>query len=764
MSEDKSFFGRPEPKGRRRLGGDLALLGKWITAVSKVTVQGYPLSQFSSADQEKLLKQPPCVFRLERDADNNPKLTTVPVGEERPIDPEVAQMLYNPNYQRCQARHHQLMCGIEDASPAGDIIAAAEMKAAKLAGLDDKTAEARAKHAFNHHIDEAGRAITRGWKQEKLERRKKLGMESASPNARESRCTEPASPDAKESLYSLGSIGDGRFNGVSLKADVQASLSPVGHGRFSAQDLRTAIEEDFKRHFTIDNNTKIPTRVPQFTPETKLGAQFVGTGPSPTSISPAHGSETTANSSSSSSPKSLGSDSSSDSSHSASGSIGTVTGLSIHINGGASLDPFTSGTPRYQAGKYQGVDGHLGAGLKQVLLQTSMSANPIPLTDGMNNGYLSAHAFVAQKGGYLADSTFQANQVASHVAYAGESLASPSTSQFPCGSFTDVTSVFESQSEAETLFTTQKLMSRVIDFRISAVQPCNGITCYDAPLFQAGGYDTLVPEYWTTTTDKIRYTAYKTSDLRAEDLRLRTDPEAGAAACNPIHIFVDLSNIIIGFYDSLKMKRGIPVQKRVSPPPFSFGNLNIIITRGRQTAKKVVAGSIGNSNKRRPDYMYQAEKLGYEMNILQRVPKPVSPAFRRKSKNVPREFESATSGPDTSGDDYFVGPMKNGEQGVDELLHLKILQSTIDTPGRGTIALATGDAAHAEYSDGFKKNIERALGQGWNIELYGWSRNISSAWRDPAFTSKWGRKFRIIELDAFCEELFDITIESMQRK
>lgn len=125
-------------------------------------------------------------------------------------------------------------------------------------------------------------------------------------------------------------------------------------------------------------------------------------------------------------------------------------------------------------------------------------------------------------------------------------------------------------------------------------------------------------------------------------------------------------------------------------------------------------------------------------------------------------MESATSGPETSGDDYFVGPMKNGEQGVDELLHLKILQSAIDTFEPGTIVLATGDAAHAEYSDGFKRNIERVLTFGWNIELYGWSRNISSAWRDPAFTSQWGKRFRIIELDSFAEELFDISIESLQ--
>jgi hypothetical protein len=282
------------------------------------------------------------------------------------------------------------------------------------------------------------------------------------------------------------------------------------------------------------------------------------------------------------------------------------------------------------------------------------------------------------------------------------------------------------------------------------------MTCYDVR--HQANKDVLAPEYWTTSEGKARYAIAKTLDLKMEDSRLLKNPGTGHAARQPLHIFVDLSNIIIGFYDSLKMKRGLPIQKRVSPPPFSFNILDAIITRGRDVAKKVVAGSIAGTKKRRPDYMLQAEALGYEMNILQRVLKPLSPTFKRKSKNV-RELESATS--ETSGDDGLAVPMKNGEQGVDEVLHLKILQSTIDFKGGATMVLASGDAAHAEYSDGFKSNVERALDHGWNVELYGWSRNISSAWRDPAFTAKWSEKFRIIELDAFCEELFDMTIESL---
>jgi hypothetical protein len=234
----------------------------------------------------------------------------------------------------------------------------------------------------------------------------------------------------------------------------------------------------------------------------------------------------------------------------------------------------------------------------------------------------------------------------------------------------------------------------------------------------------------------------------------------GVVARNPIHIFVDLSNIIIGFYDSLKSKRGIPIQKRVRPPPFSFNILDTIIRRGREATKKALSGSVSNTWKRRPDYMMQAEELGYEMNILQRVLKPVGPPSKRKSKT---KSESAPSGPDSSGDD--PRPMKNGEQCVDEVLHVKMLESILDVGEGatecGTIALGSGDAAPAQYSPGFKAVARRALLRGWNVEVYGWRRTMSSAWRDPAFTAEWGPKLRIIELDDFCEELIDLTIESL---
>ncbi|OCL07435.1 hypothetical protein AOQ84DRAFT_354964 [Glonium stellatum] len=95
------------------------------------------------------------------------------------------------------------------------------------------------------------------------------------------------------------------------------------------------------------------------------------------------------------------------------------------------------------------------------------------------------------------------------------------------------------------------------------------------------------------------------------------------------------------------------------------------------------------------------------------------------------------------------------EQGVDEILHLKILESVVDAEQPSTIVLATGDAAEAEYSDGFMAMVLRALKKGWSVELLSWSKNISQAYRRREFLRRWEGRFRIIELDEYAEDLLD---------
>ncbi|TFK98290.1 hypothetical protein BDV98DRAFT_606872 [Pterulicium gracile] len=112
------------------------------------------------------------------------------------------------------------------------------------------------------------------------------------------------------------------------------------------------------------------------------------------------------------------------------------------------------------------------------------------------------------------------------------------------------------------------------------------------------------------------------------------------------------------------------------------------------------------------------------------------------------------------------------EQGVDELLQLKLHQSlnTTDTapPPGSTIVLATGDGNAGEFNEeGFVGPVSVALRRGWRVELYAWEDGLSRVWKREF--GEWmddGRKggkgqekdprrgmFRIVGLEQFGGEL-----------
>lgn len=242
---------------------------------------------------------------------------------------------------------------------------------------------------------------------------------------------------------------------------------------------------------------------------------------------------------------------------------------------------------------------------------------------------------------------------------------------------------------------------------------------------------------------------------------------AGDDATNnkkPLHVFVDMSNIHIGFCNSWKISQNIPVEQRIRAPAFNFKVLATIMERNRTTKKKVLASSIAShvvSRVQWPQHFIDAEQQGYKTSILSRVQKvsPIKVGRRRKpSPHVPgaAQLANAITSGDESGEDVTrLGyETRNGEQGVDEILHLNMMNSILDDMREpGTMVLATGDAAQAEFSEGFLEYAIRALSQGWNLELVTWKRTISSAWVDPAFKNKFEGHFRIIYLDNFLEEL-----------
>lgn len=109
--------------------------------------------------------------------------------------------------------------------------------------------------------------------------------------------------------------------------------------------------------------------------------------------------------------------------------------------------------------------------------------------------------------------------------------------------------------------------------------------------------------------------------------------------------------------------------------------------------------------------------------------------------------------------------MRN-RQAVDELLHLKILESLLDhTPpspvsplGRPVLVLATGDANASEYNPrGFLGCAKMALERGWDVEIIAFASGISATWmaeQVAAAGNVGGRgRLSIVDLEVFAEEL-----------
>ena len=256
-----------------------------------------------------------------------------------------------------------------------------------------------------------------------------------------------------------------------------------------------------------------------------------------------------------------------------------------------------------------------------------------------------------------------------------------------------------------------------------------------------------------------------------------------------IHVFVDASNIIIGFLEHLKRARGIPNYAHVPLVDLSFHALALLLERRRPVAKRVLAGSTPEI----PAFE-EARQVGYETCILDKVFKSKELTERQRRfaarGNVGSGYTAGGSGSDTAAAVTAVANV-NGkttaigsppqqpkwvEQAVDEILHLKLLESIVDThipalaetsasatstaprTAAPTMVLATGDAAEAEYSPGFMKMVERALLKGWNVEVAAWSASVSMGYRRMEKAAVWGERFKIIELDDYSEELFGESI------
>ena len=128
---------------------------------------------------------------------------------------------------------------------------------------------------------------------------------------------------------------------------------------------------------------------------------------------------------------------------------------------------------------------------------------------------------------------------------------------------------------------------------------------------------------------------------------------------------------------------------------------------------------------------------------------------------------STTAGPQQqSGNGTPTSTSYNGariryrEQGVDELLQLKLHQAIADVdtpPPNATIVLATGDGNVGQFNeDGFLGPVRTALKKGWKVELYAWEEGLSKAWMREFGEGPWKDRFRIIGMETFGANLLEV--------
>ncbi|KAJ2898426.1 hypothetical protein MKZ38_003933 [Zalerion maritima] len=197
----------------------------------------------------------------------------------------------------------------------------------------------------------------------------------------------------------------------------------------------------------------------------------------------------------------------------------------------------------------------------------------------------------------------------------------------------------------------------------------------------------------------------------------------------PLHIFIDVSNIVLGWLSLLRTNNGMSYQNRVRQPPFCFPNLHRILCRGRKPGRCFAIGSSSPGNRSR--HLEEAEEVcHYDVQDMPRITVADSSL-------------------------YPSSPKKWKEHFVDETLHLRMSESIIDHEP-ATMVVGTGDGNAAEYSEGFYKYIVRALKRGWRVELVSFRSSISWAYNNPDFRQEWGDRFKIFELDDYADLLFAV--------
>lgn len=179
-----------------------------------------------------------------------------------------------------------------------------------------------------------------------------------------------------------------------------------------------------------------------------------------------------------------------------------------------------------------------------------------------------------------------------------------------------------------------------------------------------------------------------------------------------LHIFYDNSNIWGG---ALAMRAKVEPTVPWYAFRIYFRNLYDLVTNGREAITNVLAGSVPPETE---DLWTYARDLGFNTDLLYRVEK----------------FEGNKS-----------------EQGVDEMLHLKMSNAVLDYDAPQTMVLLTGDGKVSGYGTSFPNQVRRAIKKGWEVEVYSWTTSLSKNYQ--TLMSENPGQLKIIELDRYYDQL-----------
>ena len=173
------------------------------------------------------------------------------------------------------------------------------------------------------------------------------------------------------------------------------------------------------------------------------------------------------------------------------------------------------------------------------------------------------------------------------------------------------------------------------------------------------------------------------------------------------------SNILYGLLHALYSDNSTSLPPRYLRT-LSLPALSLILRRGRLSPPGTLHLVASSPLKQNLDPLV---RLGWEVSILKRVEVYEDEVHDSTAMHLVPRPQVRISGTND------IGSRRYKEQGVDEILHLKLLQALnnkpIPAPRGSTIVLATGDARGGQFNrDGFVGGVREALKRGWVVELW----------------------------------------------